>query len=125
MTKFPFQDKIDVAYAMYTYSASFVGSSTAKPNQYKIWQAEKADNGLYRLTKPLVENVLTGKMVEPDRFFRKADIDELAENFIVTKALQAFAHHGTIPKVEDVVLKIHYLTFIFELQFTYYQISLI
>ena len=88
-----------MAYAMYTYSASFVGSLTEKPNQYKIWLAKKADNGLYRLTKPLVENVLTGKMVEPDRFFRKADIEELAENFIVTKALQAFASHGTIPKV--------------------------
>ena len=84
---------------MYSYSASFVGSSTAKPNQYKIWNAEKTDNGFYRLTKPLVKNVLTGQMVEPDRFFRKADIEELAENFIVTKALQAFASHGTIPKV--------------------------
>ena len=51
----------------YTYSVSFVGSSTAKPNQYKIWQAEKADNGLYRLTKPLGENVLTRKMVEMER----------------------------------------------------------
>ena len=90
-----------MAYAMYTYNASFVGSLTEKPNQYKIWLAKKADNGLYRLTKPLVENVLTGKMVEPDRFFRKADIEELAENFIVTKALQAFASHGTIPKVQD------------------------
>ena len=88
-----------MAYAMYTYSASFVGSSTAKPNLYKIWHSETAANGLRRLTKPLVENVLTRKMVEPDRIFRKADIEELAENFIVTKALQAFAHHGTIPKV--------------------------
>ena len=26
-------------------------------------------------------------------------MDELVENFIVTKALQAFAHYGTIPSV--------------------------
>ena len=31
--------------------------------------------------------------------FQKKDIDSLAENFIVTKALQAFAQHGTIQKV--------------------------
>ena len=84
---------------MYTFKAEFVGSSTAKPNQYKIWHTERANNGLYRLTKPLVEDVLTGKMIQPDRFFRKADMDELAENFIVTKALKAFAHSGSIPKV--------------------------
>merc|ERR1711953_614755 len=95
----PDEDKVDVAYAMYDFNAKFAGSSTAKPNQYKIWHAEKADNGLYRLTKPVVENVLTGKMMEPDKFFRKADIDELSENFIVTKALQAFAQYGIISKV--------------------------
>ena len=87
---------------MYTYKAKFVGSAKAKPNQYKIWHAESAKDGLYRLTKPLVENILTGKMMEPDRFFRKADIDELAENFIVAKALQAFAHYGIIQKVSFV-----------------------
>ena len=31
--------------------------------------------------------------------FKKSEIDTLAENFIVTKALQAFAQHGTIEKV--------------------------
>ena len=33
--------------------------------------------------------------------FKKSEIDTLAENFIVTKALQAFAQHGTIQKVRD------------------------
>ena len=37
--------------------------------------------------------------------FKKSDIDSLAENFIVTKALQAFAQHGTIQKV------MHYFLF--------------
>ena len=30
---------------------------------------------------------------------KKGDVDVLSENYIVTKALQAFAHNGTIPKV--------------------------
>jgi len=97
--KRPQEEKVDVAYAMYTYKAEFAGSSTAKPNQYKIYNTEQASNGLHRLTTPVVEDVLTGKLMEPDRFLRKADVDELAENFIVTKALMAFAHSGTIPRV--------------------------
>ena len=32
-------------------------------------------------------------------FFKKSDLDELSENYIVTKALHAFAHTGAIPKV--------------------------
>ena len=55
------QEKIDVAYAMYEYSASFTGTSA--------------------------------------KLFKKTEYDELAENFIVTKGLQAFLHHGIILKV--------------------------
>ena len=84
---------------MYEFKTEFVGSSTAKPNQYKIWHTEKDKSGLYRLTKPLVEDVLTGKMMEPDRFLKMADVEEMTQNFLVAKALNAFAQHGTIPRV--------------------------
>eukprot|EP00092_Neocalanus_flemingeri_P018533 GFUD01020069.1.p1 GENE.GFUD01020069.1~~GFUD01020069.1.p1 ORF type:complete len:586 (-),score=220.57 GFUD01020069.1:538-2217(-) len=104
--KRPQENKIDVAYAMYSYKAKFTGNSSAEPNNYKIWKAEKdAKTGLYRLTTPVVENILTGKLMSPNRNFTVGDMNELTENFIVAKALQAFAHYGVIPKVtwaEDV-----------------------
>ena len=60
-----FQDKVDVAYAMFDFEAEFA----------KSFKTTFGD------------------------LFKKSDIDTLAENFIVTKALQAFAQHGTIEKV--------------------------
>lgn len=104
--KRPQEDKIDVAYAMYDYKAKFTGNSTASPNKYNIWNTEKdKTTGLYRLTTPVVENILTGKLMNPNRNFTVGDMNELTENFIVAKALQAFAHYGVISKVtwaEDV-----------------------
>ena len=55
-----FQNKLDVAYAMFNYKAKFNGSE-----------------GLLKLN----------------------DVNKLAENFITTKALNAFVHSGAIPKV--------------------------
>ena len=55
-----FQNKLDVAYAMFNYKAKFKGSE-----------------GLLKLN----------------------DVNKLAENFITTKALNAFVHSGAIPKV--------------------------
>ena len=60
-----FQEKVDVAYAMFELDAEFA----------KTFKTTFAN------------------------LFKKSDIDTLAENFIVTKALQAFAQHGTIQKV--------------------------
>ena len=77
-----FQDKIDVAFAVYTYKASFVAMN--------IRETEKAGDGLYRLTKA-VQKKLSGLTFE--------QVKDLGENFLTTKALMAFAHHGTIPKV--------------------------
>ena len=57
------KDKIDVAYAMYDYTAKFSG---------------------------------------PEGLLRKEDVDELTQNYIVTKALKAFAQTGTIPRVNAV-----------------------
>jgi len=80
--KHPFEEKVDVAFAVYTYNASFVAMN--------IWQMEKAGDGLYRKTKQ-VQKKLGGLTME--------QIKDLGENFLTTKALMAFAHHGTIPKV--------------------------
>ena len=85
---------------MYDYKAQFTGNSTASPNKYKIWNTEKEKTtGLYRLTTPVVENILTGKLMKPNRNLTVGDMNELTENFIVAKALMAFANNGVIPKV--------------------------
>lgn len=98
--KRPNENKIDVAIALYNFQAEFVGSSTAKHNHYNIWHSEKDEKtGLYRLTKPVVEDVLTGRMIRPDQRLRMEDINALTQNFIIAKALTAFAHSGTIPRV--------------------------
>ena len=94
------EEKLDIAIALYEFEAKFVGSSTAKPNQYKIWHTEKDKRtGLYRLTKPVVEDILTGKMIRPDARLKMGDINQLSNNFIIAKALTAFAQSGTIPRV--------------------------
>jgi len=98
--KRPNENKIDVAIALYKFEAEFVGSSTTKPNQYNIWHCEKdKKTGLYRLTEPVVEDILTGKMIRPNQRLRVEDINALTQNFIIAKALTAFAHSGTIPRV--------------------------
>ena len=40
-----------------------------------------------------------GKFECSQGLFKKREIDVLSENWIVAKALQAFTHNGTIPKV--------------------------
>ena len=39
------------------------------------------------------------KFTGRDGLLKKGEIDDLTENYIVTKALKAFAQNGTIPKV--------------------------
>ena len=89
-----------MALALFSFEAKFAGSSTSAPNEYKIWHCEKSGlRGLYRLTQPVVEDIVTGKMIRPDQRLKVKDINELSNNFIMAKALQAFVHSGTISKV--------------------------
>ena len=44
----------------------------------------------------------TAKFSGPEGLLRKEDVDELTQNYIVTKALKTFAQNGTIPKVNAV-----------------------
>ena len=60
---------------------------------------------LERLKHARVDDLLTGHIGNAKRLLRKGDVDELASNFIVTKALQAFTHNGYIRKV------IHFIFF--------------
>ena len=73
-----------MAYAMYEWNADFLGSS------------KMAMVMINRLTKPVCQNVLRK---EPTGYLSMEDVDELAQNFLVLKALTAFAQHGTIPRV--------------------------
>ena len=77
-----FQEKLDIAFSVFTYKDSFVAMN--------IRETEAGD-GLYRLTKQ-VQKKLSGLTEE--------QIEDLRENFLMTKALMAFAHHG-IPEVCD------------------------
>ena len=67
---------------MYEFKTEFVSSSIGKPNNFLLGKKAGA------------ENVCTGKIVEPDRFMCMDDVSELAQNFLVVKALTAFAHNG-------------------------------
>ena len=90
-------DKIDVAIALYKFDGQLVQSSNK--NKYNIWKTEKASNGLYRLTEPIVEDLLTGETVRPDNRLKMKDVQSMTQNFIIAKALQAFVHSGVIPRV--------------------------
>ena len=89
-----FKDTIDVAYSMYTYNAEFLLRSTMKTTSDK-----KQKTGLFRLINPLVEDVHMKKLVDRGRFSRMTDLEDLAQNWLITKALTNFVQDGTIPKV--------------------------
>jgi hypothetical protein len=81
--KHPDEEKIDVAYAMFNFDGVFV---TANPF-------------LERLKHTRVDDLVNLELGNYKPTFRKGDIDDLASNFITTKALQAFAQSGYIRKV--------------------------
>jgi hypothetical protein len=81
--KRPDEEKVDIAYAMFSFEGAFVEHIPL----------------LERLKHARVDDLLTGHIGNAKRLLRKGDVDELASNFIVTKALQAFAHNGYIRKV--------------------------
>ena len=83
-----FQEKVDIAYAMFSFEGAFVEHIPL----------------LERLKHARVDDLLTGHIGNAKRLLRKGDVDELASNFIVTKALQAFAHNGYIRKVIHFIL---------------------
>ena len=65
-----------------------------------LWEMEHTGDGNYKKTKQVQEKLSGLKL---------GQTEELAENFFVTKAMKAFAHHGIIPKVCNCLFRIGWM----------------
>ena len=88
---FILQETIDVAYSMYTYTAEFLKISPARRIS-GVGQKE----GIYRFITPTVKDV---PIKEINHESKTAYLEDLAQNWLMTKALTNFARHGTIQEV--------------------------
>ena len=54
---------MDVAITLYNFECKIAGSSSVPRDQYKIWNAERAQGinsqGLWKLTTPVLEDIFT------------------------------------------------------------------
>jgi len=85
------KETIDVAYSMYTYTAEFLKISPARRIS-DVGQKE----GIYRFITPTVKDV---PIKEMNHESKTAYLEDLAQNWLMTKALTNFARHGTIQEV--------------------------
>ena len=91
------ENKLDVAYVIYEFDAVLMVPSIINNSSDK----REASPELLRLATFACKNVPTNKIIDlkTSPLLRKGDIDDLVDNFIVTKALSAFACDGVISKV--------------------------
>ena len=91
------ENKLDVAYVIYHFDAVLMVPSIIKDSSDK----REASPELLRLATFACTNMPMNKIIDlkTSPLLRKGDIDDLVDNFIVTKALNAFACAGVISKV--------------------------
>jgi len=88
--------KIDVAYAIFDLEMKILGP---KKKQYTLYNLVQASNGLFKLGEPVVEDLLTGRIMKGNQGIAVSDADNLAQNYIIEKAMIAFHQAGFIPKL--------------------------